>query len=403
MDVATGVAAKARPKLGRGRCGRSFTMTTMQTTGGARMGEVFDVALLAAMLAEGYVRVQVHPELPLTIYNYTEQAAYEGVWNEVTLACRGLVVDLGTDEVLARPFRKFFNHGQPGCPVLDLAAPAVVSDKVDGSLGVLYPVPSGHAVATRGSFDSEQARHATGVWRQRYADRFTPPAGWTMLFEIVYPGNRIVCDYGDLDDLVLLGAVQVSTGRSVPAAEALGFGWPGPVAETFAYASLAEALTAAPRPNAEGLVVHLLDADERVKLKQEDYIALHRIITGLNARTVWEYLITGAPLGELVAPLPDEFHPWVQAVAGDIAAAVDAEAGRLAEVYTTVCAQMPAGWLPGDRAGRRDYAMVAARHPDKWALFNLLDGKDIRGELLRRAKPGPNVTPTGRVHTEDTA
>ena len=63
-------------------------MTTMQTTGTATtttpLGEVLDVTLLAAMRTDGYVRAQAHPHLPLTIYNYTEKAAYENVWNDAT-------------------------------------------------------------------------------------------------------------------------------------------------------------------------------------------------------------------------------------------------------------------------------------------------------------------------------
>lgn len=33
---------------------------------------------------------------------------------------------------------------------------------------------------------------------------WTPPTGHTVLFEIIYPENRIVVDYGEMEDLVLL-------------------------------------------------------------------------------------------------------------------------------------------------------------------------------------------------------
>jgi RNA ligase len=362
------------------------------TTPAVALDAILDRALLAEMIEGGYVRAQTHPALPLSIYNYTEKAQYESVWNAVTLACRGLIVD-ADGGVLARPFRKFFNHGQPGAPALDLSAPAVVTDKLDGSLGILYPTPDGHAVATRGSFASDQALHATEVWRTQYADRFQPPAGHTLLFEIVYPGNRIVVDYGDLDDLVLLGVVEVVTGRSIPVAEA---GWPGPIAELFGFASLAEALTAEPRPNCEGLVVHLVDNDERIKLKQEDYVALHRIVTGLTARTVWQHLVEGKELADLVEPLPDEFHPWVRQVADDLHATVERQAAEIALAYETVVASMPDGWT------RKEFAAIAIQHDWKWALFKLLDGREIRPELLRHARPDAK-TVSGRSYGEDTA
>ena len=80
-----------------------------------KVERLFDPADLGRALTEGHVRVQSHPLLPLSIYNYTEKAAYDGIWNEVTLQCRGLIV-ADNGDVVARPFRKFFNYGQAGAP-----------------------------------------------------------------------------------------------------------------------------------------------------------------------------------------------------------------------------------------------------------------------------------------------
>jgi len=354
---------------------------------------------LQQALDDGYVRTQTHPDLPLTIYNYTEKAAYEAAWTPVTLACRGLIVD-AAGSILARPFRKFFNYGQTGAPTFDLTGKAVVTDKLDGSLGILYPTPDGHAIATRGSFASEQAIRATRIWRDRYAHLYGPPSDFTLLFEIVYPENRIVCDYGDLDDLLLLGAVHIESGLT---AGPNAIDWPGLRTTVFPYETLAEALAVEPRPNAEGLVVHLLDVDERIKIKQEDYVKLHRIVTGLNARTVWEHLCSGAPLADLIEPLPDEFHPWVLSIVDGIGAGVAAELERLDGCYRATVAQMPEEWDPDTRDGRKVYAAVAAGDPDSWALFAQLDGRPLHGELLKRAKPEPYITPSGRIFTEDNA
>ena len=135
------------------------------------LADLFDPALLSLMVREGYVRVQQHPSAPLVIHNYTEKAQYESVWNEVTLTCRGLI-SAPDGTIVARPYPKFFNHGQPGAPELGLDARVRVTDKADGSLGVVHFDGTGYAVATRGSFASEQALHATALLRDRYA-------GWT--------------------------------------------------------------------------------------------------------------------------------------------------------------------------------------------------------------------------------
>jgi RNA ligase len=57
---------------------------------------------------DGLLYKQVHPTLPLTIWNYTEKVQYENLWDEVTLMCRGLVTD-NTGDMVAIPFQKFFN------------------------------------------------------------------------------------------------------------------------------------------------------------------------------------------------------------------------------------------------------------------------------------------------------
>jgi RNA ligase len=297
-------------------------------------------------------------------------------------------------EIVARPFAKFFNHSEPCAPVLDVRARAWVTDKLDGSLGILYPVNGGHAIATRGSFDSEQAQHATEVWLGRYADVPVPP-GWTLLFEIIYPDNRIVCDYGDMDDLVLLGAVEIGTGKYAAPDSGLVADWPGLRAEVFDYRTLADALAAEPRPNAEGLVVYLPDTGERVKLKQEDYVALHRIVTGLNERTVWEHLRSGAPLDDLLTSLPEEFHGWVREVAARLLATVERSCGEVEAAYSTILASLPAEHT------RKDFALIAAKHPLRGQLFARLDGKDYRPSLWEAAKPAANLGPRGELPDPD--
>ncbi|MGW4946331.1 RNA ligase [Actinoplanes sp. NPDC004185] len=354
------------------------------------LADVLDPAELASAVENGHVRVQRHPSRPYEIYNYTEACQYTGAWTPVTLACRGLIV--AGDTVLARPLAKFFNHSEAHAPRLRPDAPVSVTDKADGSLGIIFPDEDGWAVATRGSFTSEQARHATAVLRTRYPD-FTPPAGLTVLVEIIYPANRIVLDYGGLDDLILLGAVDIATGRTFgPDAVPL---WPGPVVESFTYATLAEALAAPPRDGREGLVVHLTDSDERVKIKYAEYVRLHRLVTGLSARTVWEVLVSGGDLDALTEPLPDEFHAWVSSVAAELTGAVAALAQAVEAEFAAIVAELPAGW------GRREFAARAVRSEHRGALFLRLDDKDYRPGLWQLVRPAGDVTPGGNQVSEE--
>lgn len=177
----------------------------------------------------GLVSVQSHPSLPLFIYNYTPSCQYSNAWSPVTTQCRGLI----TDEygwVVARPFSKFMNYGQdpdvefpPGDPI--------VSEKMDGSLGIIYSYDGEYAVATRGSFASDQAQWATD-WLHKNYPFYTQPGGVTTLVEIIYPQNRIVVDYKGDEGLWLLGAIDNVTGADIALPKI--FWWAGrPQAPTF--------------------------------------------------------------------------------------------------------------------------------------------------------------------------
>lgn len=320
----------------------------------------------------------------LRILNYSDAAMYTpGAWdNPAVRTCRGIIVD---DEwtVHARPWAKFFNHGQAEAGVLDLTAPVQVTDKLDGSLGIIHWALDGtQRVATRGSFESDQAIHATEVLNDRYPgltslDLITP------LVEIVYPGNRIVVDYGDLDDLILLGGVDIAGGTYYgPEVVAAAIGWTGRLTDVFFYFTLREALAAAPRPGMEGFAVRYLDEPRIVKIKQDEYVRLHKIVTGLSERSVWEHLCSGKPLDDLLAGLPDELHDWACDAWRHLSTSADVVERNARHAHDDILDALPVGWE------RRDYAFLAKeRAPLTPYLFNILDGRDPRPAILRTLKP----------------
>ena len=141
------------------------------------------------MLDEKLVSVQKHPDADLFIYNYSPKVQYDKLWNEITLQTRGLILDAEMN-VVAKPFGKFFNleeHQPEEIPQL----PFDVFEKMDGSLGILYWLNDKPFIASRGSFESEQAIKATEILHQRYADTFIRlDKNSTYLFEIIYPTNQ---------------------------------------------------------------------------------------------------------------------------------------------------------------------------------------------------------------------
>lgn len=313
------------------------------------------------------------------IYNYSNAAMYTpGAWdNPAVRACRGLIVD-EEYRVVARPWAKFFNYGQSEAGELDMSAPVEVTDKMDGSLLVLHYDPDGGTrAASRGSFESDQATHASKLLRRDH-DEIRWPRGFTPLAELISPFNRIVCDYGQTDQVVLLGGVWIDTGRYVGPTEAAAImDWNGATTTTFEYKTLKEALEAPPRVGAEGLCVRYLDQNKIVKIKQEDYVLLHKIVTGLSEKSVWEHLMTEAPIEDLLDRLPDELHEWTRIVAGDLLSSQVAIKEKTMYTFSGIKADT-----------RKEFAEEAKKHPDITPyLFMMYDGRPADTMILKTLRP----------------
>lgn len=338
---------------------------------------------LAAYEADGYLKSQRHPTAPYTIWNYTQQTQYESNWDRVTRNARGLIIaDDGT--IIARPFPKIFNYGEPAC-VLPAGERHWVTEKLDGSLGIVYVLPDGtFDMATRGSFVSEQAK----VGRQLLEDHleregFMWPVGVTPLFEIIYPENRIVVDYGSDRKLVLLAGIDMETGLD----RTHDIFWDGERAAKHQPSHLPALQEAhsGDEGNREGVVV-AFEGGTRVKIKTEQYTRLHKIVTGLNSKGIWEMLRDGKAVDEIIEGTPDEFFAWV----------IDC-VGEIVENYGNI--EMNAELELQDAPRRDDYedrraynkafAEWAAKEdpPVRAVLFAMRDDKEYEQIIWKAVKP----------------
>lgn len=259
-----------------------------------------------ALVDSGHLVRREHPMLDLMIYNYTDKTQYERWWTPETLMARGLVVDHeGT--VFARPFEKFFNLGEYYGTLPD--EPFVVTEKIDGSLIICFCDQNDTmVVTTRGAFNSEQARRAYKLLIEKY--RFYPDPNATYLFEIVYPDNRIVVDYGDKEELYFLAKIETSTGKDISSSfnnhPSFSFAepfWHKDVTDINALKDLTE-------KNKEGFVIRY-ESGLRIKVKFEEYVRLHKLISGINEHRIWDILRSGGSVEDLYQKIPDELYRWI--------------------------------------------------------------------------------------------
>lgn len=330
----------------------------------ANLTDLASADLWDQMIHNGYIRVQTSPNSDLKIFNYSQTAQFEKAWNAATLASRGIITDL-ENEIVARPFGKFFNLGELSeREMAALNGRVIISDKLDGSLGISYTDPSTGAmrVATRGSFTSDQALIASNMLAEKYTD-WAPLEGQTYLWEIIYPGNRIVLDYKGYSGLMLIGRVDNETGVSAPLNEI--HEWPWDRAEVFNYTSLSEAVQSEDRANAEGLVAHFVETDARVKIKQEDYVRLHRVMTGVTVLRVWEVLKNGDDLREWLEGVPDEVFSQVKSVADRIQAEQDSLIASGKALHEKAIAEL------GEQADRGQFARFAKENSNDRVVLSI--------------------------------
>ncbi len=332
---------------------------------------------LRPFVEQRWITAQRHQDLPLTIYNYSKSCQYERHWTPETMACRGLVFD-DDNRIVMRPFPKFFNAGEHDDASMP-TGPFTVYEKYDGSLFLATKYGDRLVIATRGSFLSIQARWG---WELFYPFSWAAEEGWTLCFELIHPENRIVVDYGASRKLVHLASIENETGYELPGGQQ-----PFESARSYTIAEM-DAILADPvqQQNREGFVLHFHESNQRVKVKFDEYVRLHRIVTGINARHIWERLSTGQPLDDILEHVPDEFYGWVKATAAKLSAEFTNW-----ECYYQGCFQLAKSRMRvTDRKAFADIVAIChqeANEVDPAVMFRLYDGKPIDALIWKKLRP----------------
>jgi len=271
--------------------------------------------------------LNIHRKGNLVAFDYGKEIQFSFDWDEITLSARGIVFDEITGKCVALPFPKFFNYEElidngPKLPVRyrpNLKGEFMSLEKADGSCGIAFFHDGAWIIKTRGSFESEQA-----VWAQDFldsnikTDKMNPD--WTYLFEIIYPENRIVVDYGKLRTLCLIGVIVTSTGEElwiddlIKVADTINC----PVVKAFKFNTLEEMYAARENwtVNEEGIVVTYKNG-YKFKLKGEMYCKVHRTVSNMTPLNFWraiDYETTMRLPQEFLQLLPEEFRDTVDAL-----------------------------------------------------------------------------------------
>ena len=356
------------------------------------------------LVEEGLLRCDDLDGTNLRIYNYTNHCKQ---WDETTLNSRGIIFNRKTGEVVAQTFPKFFNMNER----IDTQERNLpwhkgfrIFNKEDGWFGTLYRHAGQHKVASRGSFTSPGA-----LWATEFIKKFDLtdlPDEVTLLFEMICPITKIVIDYGDREDLVLLSAYNRHTGEE--------YGWEQvekwseqfglTLVDSYDQTWLGHCrglLKTVPGNEQEGFVIRFSDGS-RVKIKSEDYFRRHHLLSNLTPLVMWNNMIDGEVPKDVWAEVDIEYHEILDNIVGVLEKQYQVLHSEIHkefdDIYFNRLEEYRVDSIREDdemfqsQVSRRNFATEAGKKKHTPAMFALLDGHyhKVDGYVMKKIRPHNN-------------
>lgn len=359
----------------------------------------FDIEEIKKRIDNGLLTVRKHPFLDLYIYNYTHKTQHQRLWDSYTRMCRGLIVD-GQNNILNNPFQKFYNLGETEETMIQNLPCEVpsITEKLDGMLGILYEEGDNPAIATRGSFDSVYAEWATNWLRIKGYSLDDFKQDYTYLFEIIHPENKIIVDYGNRAELVLIAVRDNNGDRKgdieldhIKEAEELRLSYAREFSPGDDNDKISDALKYLEKfkgTESEGFVCKYSNG-LRLKIKSADYKRLHKILTGLSAKAIWATLRDMGTVEHVLENVPDEFYDWVKKVESEVTTSKNDIMNRSAKIAEEAKKL-------GSRIEQVEYITNNTKDGNeglRGIAFLLLDGRIEKAEYSawQRARPSGEI------------
>jgi RNA ligase len=352
--------------------------------------------------------IDYHVTMPDT-FNSPQANEYRGIKfkSPHAIECRGIKFD-ADGNLIARPYHKFFNFGEPLMQTADVAAAGlfhehfVILDKLDGSM--IHPIRWNgdiHYCTRMGITDvamqaqryvdttHEKLSTLAGPWYTAFANDLVH-AGMTPLFEWCSREQRIVIDHPQ-DQLILTGVRTNRTGEYMEYAEMKTLAaqyripivnvWEGEWNGIDTFLDMVHNIE-----EAEGFVLRW-DNGTMGKSKGEWYLQIHRAKDHISFEKRVIGLILDDNVDDVLPFLLPHDYTRVLAYREDFWSTIDAlvdtfagvvETVRLIQKRTSVSPSAMKGYFA--KVITSDYTGVLS--PWKGLLFSVWDGKDSKDVIV---------------------
>jgi hypothetical protein len=340
-------------------------------------------------IEEGYFNIIPNTFCGLECYIITPQI--DAKWNKKNLFYRSLIVDKD-ENVLSCGFPKFFNYGEkPDCyPNPETFNDWRYEEKIDGSLLIADYVNGQFSMRTRGtvSYSTQENYKDFELLLEKHPkvlDFLKENSHLSLLFEIVTPNNIIVVRPNQIE-FYLIGAINKNE-MCVVSSNNLTDIWRkiGPISTPQNYKFLNTndiskiSETIKTWKGKEGIVISYNNGQNRIKLKSDWYLFIHRVKSQLNSTNnlVDFYVDKNMPSkDEFQKIIEDDFDYEIALQLKDEIEKIS-EAGEKAKKYIDNILEMIHDIRKVE--SRKDQAEMIKRNyqENSYYAFSILDNKEI--------------------------
>jgi RNA ligase len=139
--------------------------------------------------------------------------------------------------------------------------------------------------------------------------------------------------------------------------------------------------------NREGFVIKFHQSGIRAKIKSDEYVRLHRLLTNFSNVDIWECLKNKTNFNEFLDRVPDEFDIWVRDVMNKLILEYRVIEENCNDLFDNFKSERHD--LLFDSVGKKEYSFWVREQPKQLQpiLFSLWDRKDYSQTIWRMLKP----------------
>lgn len=271
----------------------------------------------------GFIRKSQHPKLPITIYNYTQKASFKEKWDNITINSRGLILN-NDGEIIIKGPKKFFNKEEKWSAKFDISQ-SIISEKLDGyyisiKLDSLY----GLVISSRGSFCNKYTSATEKLITEPVRRQIQPNIQYFCELLQNFPGDEgIIVTKHPKPKLICWAMRGEDEKEIIPTKENCPF----EIARKMSFEESIQYLN----QEVEGVVAYNPQTEERIKLKTDWFLNMHRLISDCTRNRVWTICKDGGQVEDL--DIPNEFMEQMLDWQTSLKGLVELEYQRLLQLY----------------------------------------------------------------------